>query len=290
MADDNMTGVAALRGGRLAGYLLGAPVLGSPTDIWAGFLQPRSAFIALAGWAADPADSQNLCHVMYAAVAERWVANGIAAHYITLPAHAVEPWLDLGFARYIVFGLRETRFETGRTGAEGSDFEFRRARPDDLTAVQVLTDEMFRAWSSSPVFMPYLPETEAHRRQFMSDLLADERCPLWLACVEGRRIGMQVFVEPQSSHWFLSSLQVPDKTVYLYLASTHPEARGRGVGTALFSAGMSWAREAEYDHCAVHYHTANRAAAFWRGLGFRTVSRWRCRVIDQRRTWSGNSS
>ncbi|HET9661423.1 MAG TPA: hypothetical protein VFP05_13890 [Thermomicrobiales bacterium] len=98
MADDDMTGVAAFRGGRLAGYLLGAPVLGSPTDSWAGFLQPRSAVMSLAGWATEPADSQNLSRVMYAALAERWVANGIAAHYITLPAHAdsVEPWLDLG--------------------------------------------------------------------------------------------------------------------------------------------------------------------------------------------------
>lgn len=140
------------------------------------------------------------------------------------------------------------------------------------------------------MFMPYLPETEAHRRQFMSELLADETCPHWLALSGNRLMGMQVFVEPLSPHWFLSPLQVPEQTVNLYLACTDPVARGRGIGTALFSAGMNWAREAGYEQCAVHYRTANRAAEFWRDLGVRSVGRWKYRVIDQRRTWSGESS
>ena len=52
MADDAMSGVAALRGSRPVGYLLGKPVLGSPTDVWAGAMQPRSAEVPHAGWAA----------------------------------------------------------------------------------------------------------------------------------------------------------------------------------------------------------------------------------------------
>lgn len=93
---------------------------------------------SLAGWASEPADSPYLSHIIYAALAERWVASGIAAHYITLPAHAatVEPWLDLGFGRYVDFGLRETLFEADRADAVGIDLELRRARPDDLTSIQ----------------------------------------------------------------------------------------------------------------------------------------------------------
>jgi GNAT superfamily N-acetyltransferase len=98
---------------------------------------------------------------------------------------------------------------------------------------------------------------------------------------------MQVYTEPASPHWDLSPLQSPQGAVYLFLACTAPEARSRSIGAALLAAGMTWAQSAGYERCALHYATASRAAAFWRGLGFRPVTHLQCRVVDQRRTWTG---
>ena len=131
--------------------------------------------------------------------------------------------------------------------------------------MQTLMTEMFRAWSNPPAFIPFLPETTAARRQFIAELLADPACPHWLAFTGNQCVGMQVFTEPASPHWFVSTLQSPPQSVYLLLASTLPDERGRGVGTALLAHTMGWAREAGYACCTVHYVTATPAPAFWRG-------------------------
>ena len=51
LATDGMHGVAALRGGQLAGFLCGAPVLRPADYLFTGFMQPRSADIPDAGYA-----------------------------------------------------------------------------------------------------------------------------------------------------------------------------------------------------------------------------------------------
>ena len=59
-----------------------------------------------------------------------------------------------------------------------------------------------------------------------------------------------------------------------------------GVGRALTARTMAWAREAGYDVCMAHFLTASRAASFWQGLGFRPVTHWLTRTIDERTTWA----
>jgi GNAT superfamily N-acetyltransferase len=97
---------------------------------------------------------------------------------------------------------------------------------------------------------------------------------------------MQLFVEPTSPEWHLSRQQAPERCVYCFLACTVPEARSRGVGAALFARSTTWAREAGYEHCAAHYLTASRATPFWRGLGFRPISHWLSRAVDERVIWA----
>ena len=96
----------------------------------------------------------------------------------------------------------------------------------------------------------------------------------------------QLFIEPGSPHWHVSALQAPDDGVCLFLACTMPEMRSSGVGAALFAHTMGWAREAGYERCVARYVTASRAAGLWRGLGFRPVSHWLSRVIDERVIWA----
>lgn len=270
----------------MAGYLLGAPLFVPPTSLYAGFVRPRSAEIPYAGYAVDPAGGDLLLRTLYAALAEEWVVNGLTAHYLTIPASRsrVDPWLDLGFARVLELGVVETAAIDADT--DDGAVEFRRAGPDDEETVQMLTLELNRSFAAPPAFVPYLPETVAAQRRFATEHLADPACPHWLAIRDGRPVGLQMFVEPTSPLWDVSAMQAPERSVYLYVAITLPEARGSGIGAAFFRRSMAWAREAGYDRCTAHYLTASRAAGFWRGLGFQPVSHWLVRAIDERAVWA----
>lgn len=280
-------GVAALHGGRLAGYMLGTREFVEPTALFAGFMRPRSAEIPFAGHAVAPAHCGALHRALYTALAEEWLVDGITAHYVTIPANRVsaDAWLDLGFARYIDMGIVETAAAMGGDGATG-DYEFRVAGADDEEAVQMMMTELIRSFADAPIFVPFLPETAPARRQFVIEHLADPTCPHWLAFRDGRPAAMLMFEEPTSAHWHQSKLQSPERGLYLYLACTLPEARSTGIGAALFRRSMAWAREAGYERCTVHYLNASRASSFWRGLGFQPVSQWLVRAIDERAVWA----
>ena len=150
-AQDGLDGVAALRDGSLVGFMLGAPELGSPSGTWAGMMRPRSAEIPYAGCAADRDDGR-LYRTMYAALAARWLTQGLTTHYITIPANreTAETWSDLGFGRFIEMGVRPTEPSAPAHQTNVVDIEVRRATAADEDAVQTLMTEMFRAWSSPP--------------------------------------------------------------------------------------------------------------------------------------------
>jgi GNAT superfamily N-acetyltransferase len=285
---DGGGGVVALRGDTVAAYLLGAVVLRSPADAFACFRPPRSANIPYAGHAADPADGPSLYPRLYAALAQEWVSQGIVGHYVTVPADpdAADPWWDLGFGRYIALGTRATTPTAGNAPDRGMDITLRRAGPGDADAVQALTTEFFRTVADPPIFVPFLPETTAGRQQFVTEHLADPGCPVWLAFVDDRLVGLQMFEEPTSSHWHQAPLATPRRAVYLHIACTAPEARSTGIGAAFVEQTLAWAREAGYDHCTAHYLTTSRAKPFWRGLGFRPVSYSMFRAVDERAIWA----
>ena len=292
LSEEGISGVAAMQAGNLAGFLLGAPVLSAPTRAFAGFMRPRAAEIFYDSHAVAPGEGNALYRRMYAPMAERWVADGLTSHYITVAMDAAMEtvWSDLGFARFIEMGVRDTEPPAVRDAAKIAEIEVRRAGPEDEEAVQELATDLFRSWAEPPIFLPFLPETAAARRTLQAELLADPACPHWLAVVDGRVVGMQIFTEPGSTHWNVSTLQSPERCVYLYLACTLAEARGAGIGDALFRQTMAWARDAGYERCAVHFVTQSRAAAFWRGLGFRPASHWMTRHIDERATWAHGRS
>lgn len=288
LATEGNSGMVALRGGRVAGYLVGTLDLGAPTHVYAGFAHPRAVDIPYAGYAGGAGDGASLYPRLYAALAREWVRGGLIGHTITLPTRpdALELWGDLGFGRFVTLGVRGTDAVDEPVAANGQGLEFRRATPDDEEEVSALTTELFRSFSDPPIFVPFLPETTPARRHFVTERLADPACPCWLAIARGRPVGMQLFVEPSSPHWHQPELETPPRSLYLSLACTAPEARSVGVGAALTAHTMAWARQAGYDCCVAHFLTASRAATFWQRLGFRPLTHWLARTIDERTTWA----
>lgn len=286
-AEKGTRGFAAVRGGHLAGYMLGVPALMAPAELYAGFVRSRSAEVLFAGHAAEPADCGLLYRALYTELADHWLADGLTAHYVTAPANRAtdDVWLDLGFARFIEMGIVETAL-AGAADDGPADVTFRQAGPDDEDAVQTLVSELFRSFADAPIFVPFLPETAAARRQSVTEHLADPTCPHWLALCDGQPVAMLLFKEPTSPHWNQSKMESSERGLYCSLACTMPEARGTGLGAALFRRSMAWARDAGYERCSVHYFNASRASSFWRGLGFQPASRWMVRAIDERAVWA----
>ena len=220
LAADGTSGVVALRGERVVAYLLGTLSLGSPTRTFAGFMHPRAADIPHAGHAAEAGEAPMLYPRLYAPLAQGWVAGGHVGHYVTVPADrdAADPWLDLGFAPFVTMAVRPTTPPAERADRPAPDVTVRRATADDEATVQALVTELMRSFADPPIFVPFLPETAAERAKFVADRLADPACPCWLAFVNGRPVGLQLFEEPSSSHWHLSPLESVPRGVYLFLA------------------------------------------------------------------------
>lgn len=288
MAEAGSEGVAALCGTELVGYLIGATVFSEPRETFAGFMPPRATDVASAGHAVAVDRDALVYPPLYAALATRWLARGIAAHNLDVPAtpEQTATWADLGFGRFIELGVRETAAPVDLPASHGNGVVVRRAESGDADAIHDLVTELWQSFADAPIFIPYLPETTATRRQFVTEYLADARCPIWLAWQGGRLVGMQLFVEPDSPHYHIGPLQAVERSVYLFLACTRAEARSQGIGAALFAHAMLWAGEAGYTHCLAHHLTASRAARFWRGLGFQPVSHWIRRFVDDRAIWA----
>jgi GNAT superfamily N-acetyltransferase len=105
----------------------------------------------------------------------------------------------------------------------------------------------------------------------------------WIGYDGGKPLGMNTFMPP----FFLSPMTVPDKTIYLFLGVVTGEARMGGVGSAILSQGVTWAREKGYKHIALHFATPNLSGAkFWQSSGFAPVEYGMRRRVDERIAWA----
>ena len=258
LGDPRTLGVAAVRDGRLVGYLLGTSMLLPATDPLAAFFAPRSARVPYIGHAVEASDADLLYRALYAALAADWTQRGIFAHYVQLPAAdagALTTWHALGFGLDMGLALRDTRPLT-RASAIDNTIHIRRAGTPDSAAVWELERALARHEAGAPVFFPALPEAEPVARAELELQLANPATHCWLAehRRDGRALGMLTCVPPPRH---LPPLLTPARTVNIASCAVDPAARGLGVGTALLAHTLTWARDAGHDWLRLTWMTAN---------------------------------
>ena len=116
-------GVAAIRNGRLVGFLQGM--------LLTSFRGKRAILSPEWANAADPEDSRCIYQEMYARLSTRWVANGCFTHLVCMLAHdrdGMDGWHWLGFGMIAVDGVRDLALIPEAI----ADVEIRRAGSDDL--------------------------------------------------------------------------------------------------------------------------------------------------------------
>jgi GNAT superfamily N-acetyltransferase len=276
--DRHPSGVAALRDGRLAGYLIG--------NLGFDFMEPLVS-VNPQGLAIAPGEDAELIRAMYATAAVRWVRNGYFEHqfYVaTADAEATGALFSLGFGLYGAYNRRDLSPLAG----QAAEIEIRRLGPERLDDVEMLRNGLRRYNASSPIFHPLIWRTgddleralEAERRG-----MADERHAYFIAYEDARPVGLMIFTPPPDYPL------TPDGAVYLHVAFVYEGARAGGIGTALVNRGLEWAREHDYSLCTLSYYAPNLLGArFWQGKGFLPLGYALERRIDERIGWANGAS
>jgi len=256
--EDGASGAAALREGRLAGYLIGAP----RAKTWG-----ENVWIEAAGHAVE--DAENV-RDLYALAAGSWVEQGNTRHYAVVPAHDAElldAWWRLGFGQQQAHGIREVPSTVEVSIPEG--LEIRPPREEDveqLIDVDVALPDHQRA---SPVFGGYSWSRDDSRGEW-ERTLADSEETILIGWQGSRPVACWSF-SPADRSPEHRGLTRPDHACTLGFAATVPASRGSGIGVALTQAGLAWAAQEGYPVMLTDWRVTNLLASrFWPRRGFRT--------------------
>ena len=257
---EDASGAVAVAGGRLTGYLVGAP---DDEAHWGG----PNVWIGHAGHAAT---ERELVRDLYALAAERWVDEGRPRHYVQVPASErglLDAWHRLCFGQQHAAGVVEVPDAPWPEGV-------REARPEDVDGVMALTPLIRRHQAGAPVFSANLrvEDVQAIRASVEEDIAADEVGTL-VAEAGGRIVGGFIVASAELAgegpHEF-TGLARPERASYLAWAATLPEVRGSGAGVALTEAAFAWAHRAGYETMVADWRVTNLLSSrFWPRRGFR---------------------
>jgi ribosomal protein S18 acetylase RimI-like enzyme len=255
---DGASGSAALRDGRLSGYMIGAP---RDTEVWG-----ENVWIEHAGHAAEQAED---ARDLYGHAAARWVDEGRTRHYVLVSAEPelVGAWFRVGFGQQQAHGYREI---PERTEVELPDgYEIRPPAEAEVEQLLELDFALPKHQQASPVFSSRpLPKVEEIRREW-ADTLARGDEHVLIGWRDGTPVACwSVCGAGHSSHH--RGLGLPESACYLAYAVTLPESRGSGIGVALTQAELAWAAEQGYRAMVTDWRVTNLLASrFWPKRGFR---------------------
>lgn len=252
-------GAVAVEGGRLRGFLLGAP---KPSAVWGPNVWVESAGQAVE----DPETIRDL----YALAAERWVAEGRTAHYVLTPTHDVrllDAWCRLGFGQQHAHGLRGLPTSAP---VPPDRISIRPARREDIVALARLDLVLPEHQARTPVFSAgQVPTYEEARAEWDRDF-DDPAYATFVAELDGQVVGSAVGVALDKSSAHRGPAR-PDNAGFLGFAAVLPDARGRGVGRALGEAVGWWAVEAGHDCLVTDWRVTNLLSSrTWPRLGYAT--------------------
>ncbi|HEY4669304.1 MAG TPA: GNAT family N-acetyltransferase [Tepidiformaceae bacterium] len=286
LANRRTSGALALDDGRMAGFLFGEATHLSPEHFASQYVPPYSVGVPGDGHAVDPAyDATAVYRALYGALAAGWVSEGLFTHrlYITPGDREVEEaWVSLGFGRAMTAGTRDTGPVMGDT-ASSPGLEIHAASSEDVEVVLGLARVLAEHHLQSPIFWPILPTTRDAVRQFTQEALADSANACFVAYLDGNPVAMQQFLVDG----FTPPTVEPKHNIYLYEGVVDPAARSGGIGQALLSHSMRWARENGYERCTLHWASGNpEGAPFWLKHGFVPVEHTMSRRVDERIAWA----
>jgi ribosomal protein S18 acetylase RimI-like enzyme len=271
-------GYAAFHKGKMAAYLLGE----TTTNPWG-----RAGYIYLPGYAIAEEENPGLLQDLYALLGNDWVKKGCFDHYFylsALDADVIAAMFNLGFGKERVDALLDVRSVSIPNIEEPTGILIRKAGPGDNEYLGSLSNTIFRALAKAPNWHPTLPEDWDEMREGWSELADEKEWTIWLALENDRALGMIGFRPEQESD---TQMLVPSRTVYLSVAATKPEARGRGINTFLTWQGLEQAQKDGYEICYTNWISPNvLASRFWPRFGFQDAAYRLAKKVSPMIAWA----
>jgi len=272
-------GFAALDGERLLGYLIGDIVI---EEIWG-----RSAWVRTASYAYDPAAGVEIVRDLYAALGERWVAQGIFSHFALIPVAdpaLIQAWFSLSFGIEQIHGLMDLAVLNSTAATIPDGIEIYQAGPADRQRVASMSDVIWQTQVKAPCWGIMLPELVSDVTAGWAELVDEAESTVWLALSDGETVGIQAYYPALAT---AENLSIPEQCAHLTVAGTRPTQRGQGIGSLLTQHGLTQARSAGFRFCETDWRSANLLASrFWPRMGFRPTIYRLVRRIDQRIAWA----
>ncbi|MHC4597923.1 MAG: GNAT family N-acetyltransferase [Planctomycetota bacterium] len=242
-------GVAALRGGELAGYLLAAVI--------PSFRGHRAAYSPEWANGAEPDGGGAVHREMYARISDQWLADGCVTHLLTVFENensVLDAYFWSGFGLVAMDGLRDLR--PVATGA--ASLEIRQAGPEDLGEVMRLERELRAYLARPPILLP--PGDDLSHDELLGRY-DDAQFPVWLAFQGGEAVAL-LGLRPPDPH---ACYVIRDEaTVAVARAFVREEDRCSGIGTALLATVVDWARSNGFARLAVDCEPQNvEGSRFW---------------------------
>jgi GNAT superfamily N-acetyltransferase len=271
-------GYAAFRDGRMIAYLIGQ----TSTHPWG-----RSGYVYLPGYAVSENETPAILQDLYSLLGEDWVRKGCFNHYLYISAadtHVIEALFDIGFGKERVDALLDFHTLEIPEVEEPAGVTIRKAASGDNAHLGSLSNVIFRALGQAPNWHPTVPEDWDDLHEGWSELADDKEWTVWLALENHQALGTVGFRgEEEAGTQMLAS----PRTMYLSIAATKPEARGRGISTVLSWHGLEQARQEGYEICYTNWISPNLLASrFWPRFGFKDAAYRLAKKVSPMIAWA----
>ena len=276
--EKHKNGYAAFYNGSMVAYLIGE----TTTNSWG-----RAGYVYLPGYAVARDENPMTLQDLYVQLGEDWVKRGYFDHYLYLSAADVDvirAMFDLGFGKERIDALMDLRTAAIPDVEETTGITIRRAGKGDNAYLGSFSNVIMRALAKPPYWHPTVPEDWEDLREGWSELADDEEWTIWLAFEMDEALGMIGF-RPEEEQ--ATQLLASPRTLYLSVAATKPEARGRGINTYLSWYGLEEMRKQGYDYCYTNWISPNLLASrFWPRFGFQDAAYRLAKKVSPMITWA----
>jgi GNAT superfamily N-acetyltransferase len=266
--NESGSGVAAIRGDRLIGFLTGWQM--------PSFRGKRSIYSPEWANAADLEDSKRIYEEMYGHLSAVWLEDKYIAHYISLfpnDVSALGAWNWMGFGMFAIDAIRT--LDPVQTDA--LDVRIQRAEPSDIEQVMELEESLRQYMQGSPIFLI----TEKRDRSYYEEWLGNTHKVVWLAYWHDEPVA---FIRLGPADREVCTIIYDEKTTSIYTAFTKEKVRNAGIATALLDRALKSARVSGYERCAVPFEPMNLLGSrFWLKF-FKPVCYSVLRIVDDRLT------
>lgn len=273
------TGYAAFRDGKMTAYLIGDFV----NQAWA-----RCGYVYLPGYALAEGESILTLQDLYVLLGDDWVKKGIFSHGLYISAadtHIIDALFSLGFGKERIDGLMDLRTLVIPEIELPSDITIRRAVPGDNDHLGGLSHIIMSSLANAPYWHPTVPEDWEELREGWAELADEKDWTVWMALENNKEVlGTIAFHAEDEGD---VEMLVSPRTTTFTVAATKPEARGRGVGTALTWHGLAQVQREGYEICYTDWISPNLPASrFWPRFGLKDAAYRLSKRIDPMIAWT----